>query len=120
MLDPRALFALDPESVYLNHGSFGATPRSVLDQQARLRERMERNPMQFLFREWEGNFDAAREALGRFLGASSDDLAAIPNATAGVNTALRAMEISPGDELLVTDHEYNACANALSDRKSVV
>ncbi len=115
MLDPRALFVLDPESVYLNHGSFGATPRPVLDAQSRLRERMERNPMQFLVREWEPLFDEARAALGRFLGANGDDLAAIPNATAGVNTALRAMEFSPGDELLVTDHEYNACANALAE-----
>lgn len=113
MLDPRALFALDSESVYLNHGSFGATPRSVLAVQSQLRERMEHNPMQFLVRAWEPLADEARAALGRFLGAHPDDLAAVPNATAGVNTALRSAEIREGDELLVTDHEYNACANAL-------
>jgi isopenicillin-N epimerase len=113
MLDPRALFALDSESVYLNHGSFGATPRSVLAVQSHLRERMEHNPMQFLVRAWEPLVDEARAALGRFLGAHPNDLAAVPNATAGVNTALRAAEIREGDELLVTDHEYNACANAL-------
>lgn len=113
MHDPRALFVLDPDSVYLNHGSFGATPRPVLDAQHAMRERMERNPMQFLVREWERNFDEARSVLGRFIGASSDDLAALSNATAGVNTALRAFDLAPGDELLVTDHEYNACANAL-------
>ena len=110
---PRTLWCLDPSVRYLNHGSFGATPRPVLDAQQRLRERMEHNPMQFFVRDWEALCDGARDALGAFLRASSDDLAFVPNATAGVNTALRALALAPGDELLVTDHEYNACANAL-------
>ncbi len=69
--------------------------------------------MQFFVRDLESLLDAARASLGAFLGALADDLVFVPNATTGVNTALRAMKLAPGDELLVTDHEYNACANAL-------
>jgi isopenicillin-N epimerase len=113
--DLRARWTLDPAVKYLNHGSFGATPRDVLTVQSELRARLERNPMQFFVAEWDGLHDAAREALGAFLGARGDDLAVVPNATAGVNAAVRAFALAPGDELLVTNHEYNACANILRD-----
>lgn len=109
----RDHWLLDSSLRYLNHGSFGATPRIVLDAQNLLRLRAERNLMQFYVFEWERLHDEARTVLARFLGARSDDLAALPNATAGVNAVLRSLTLSPGDELLVTDHEYNACANAL-------
>ena len=111
----RAHWCLDPAVVYLNHGSFGATPRDVLTVQSELRARLERNPMQFFVADWEPLHDAARAAVGDFLGARGEDLAVVPNATAGVNAALRAFELAPGDEVIVTDHEYNACANALRE-----
>jgi isopenicillin-N epimerase len=85
----------------------------VLDAQARFRERLEGEPVRFLGRELEGLLDEARGALGAFVGAEPDDLAFVPNATTGVNTVLRGLELAPGDELLTTDHAYNACRNAV-------
>lgn len=104
---------LDPSIVYLNHGSFGATPRVVFEVQDEYRRRMEREPVRFLARELDPLLDAVREELAAFVGAAPDDLALVPNATAGVNAVLRSLDLDQHDELLVTSHEYGASRNAL-------
>ena len=104
---------LDPGITFLNHGSFGACPRVVLQAQNDWRARLEREPVLFLHRQLEGLLDEARAVLGAFVGSDPDDLAFVSNATAGVNTVLHSLPLARGDELLVTDHEYNACRNAL-------
>ncbi len=114
MASPAAShWTLDPEVVFLNHGSFGACPRVVLDRQTALRAEMERQPLEFLGRRIYSLLDEAREALAAFLSASPEDLVSVANATAGVNTVLRSLDFAPGDELLTTDHAYNACKNSL-------
>ena len=112
-VDP-GLWLLDPEVVFLNHGSFGACPRAVLDFQQEVRLRLERQPVRFFVRELEALWDQARSALAAFLGGDAEDLVFVPNATTGVNAVLRALAFQPGDELLTTDHAYNACRNALN------
>jgi isopenicillin-N epimerase len=106
-------WSLDPTVTFLNHGSYGACPRAVLELQGRLRAELEAQPVRFLGRELEARMDTARRALGGFVGADPDDLAFLPNATAGVNTVLRSLDFRPGDELLTSDHVYGACRNAL-------
>lgn len=108
------LWLLDPKITYLNHGAFGACPRAVLQFQQSMRNRLERQPMQFLVRDLEPLLDEARASLARFVKADADDLVFVGNATGGVNTVLRSLSFKRGDELLVTDHEYNASRNALN------
>src|SRR3990172_458886 len=80
----RRHWLLEDGVVFLNHGSFGACPRPVLEAQARLREQMEREPVRFFTREAPALLDAARGALGSFVGADPEDLAFVPNATAAL------------------------------------
>jgi isopenicillin-N epimerase len=108
----RAQWQLDPEVDFLNHGAFGACPRAVLAEQDAWRARLENEPVRFMVHELEPALDRAREAVARFVGAAPKDLVFVTNTTVGVNTVLASLALRPGDEILITDHGYNACNNA--------
>ncbi|MFB2771076.1 aminotransferase class V-fold PLP-dependent enzyme [Pelatocladus sp. BLCC-F211] len=109
----KNLWSLDPKVTFLNHGSFGACPIAVLSFQQQLRSQLEQEPLRFFTREWEVLLDGAKSKLAAFVGADVEDLVFVPNATTGVNAVLRSLIFHPGDEIITTNHEYNACRNAL-------
>lgn len=102
-------FLLDPDIHFLNHGSFGATPKPVFEAYQNWQLRLERQPVLFLGREFNELLQESRVALGRYLNADPEDLAYIPNATHGLNIIARSLQLKAGDEILTTDHEYGAC-----------
>jgi len=108
----RQHWTLDPEVTFINHGSYGACTKIVQERQQELRIEMEREPVKFMGHRT-SMFDASRASLAPFLGADAEDIALVPNATHGVNAVIRSQRWEPGDQVLVTDHEYNACRNAL-------
>ena len=115
-MDGLSPWVLEDEVLHLNHGSFGATPASVLEAQQRLRSRVEANPTRyFLGGGYQRELDAARRTVADFVGGDEAGMVFVNNATAGVNAVLRSLEptLEPGDEIVVTNHEYNACRNAL-------
>lgn len=105
--------------VFLNHGSFGACPRTILKLQSELRAAMEAEPVQFLWRHYEDRLECARQELARFIGAASKDLVFVTNATSGVNAVVRSLQLQPGDELITTSLDYNACHNVLVETARV-
>lgn len=110
--DLKPLFLLEPDVIFLNHGSFGATPKPVFEAYQDWQRRLEAQPVRFLGREADSLLAEARAYLGNYLNVSGDDLAFVTNATFGVNIAARSLLLGPGDEVLTSDQEYGACNNA--------
>ncbi|MCP5094413.1 MAG: aminotransferase class V-fold PLP-dependent enzyme [Chloroflexi bacterium] len=111
MQNLKSLFLLDPDVTFLNHGSFGATPKPVFDAYQAWQRRLERQPVQFILTELWDLLAQSRQALGKFVNANADDLVYIPNPTFGINIVARSLDLTPGDEVLTTNHEYGACDN---------
>jgi isopenicillin-N epimerase len=105
----KELFLLDPNVVFLNHGSFGACPRSVFEEYQLWQRRLEWQPVHFISQVLPRQLQTARQRLGQYLNVDKDDLVFVPNATFGVNVVARSLRLGPGDEVLATDHEYGAC-----------
>ncbi len=115
----RSLWTLDPDGVFLNHGSFGACPISVLEKQSAIRDEMERHPDHFFLRSIEPSGEAtplrrAAAALAAFVRAP--ELAFVESTTVGVEAVLRAFTLKPKDEVLITSHQYNAVKRAAQRR----
>ena len=109
----RHLWALADDATFLNHGSFGACPKEVLDEQDRIRRRMETAPDAFFRNEIMPGEDvtalrAAVSAIAGFVNLEGTQLAFVENATLGVQAVLRSIPLAPGDQVLITDHTYNA------------
>ena len=115
-----ASWSLDPTRLHLNHGSFGAVPVEVQQAQAAWRTRYEADPTTFVVDEYMDLVAGVRHEVATFVGADPAGLVLVPNATTGVATALHAVPLSAGDEVVVTDHAYNACRNAVDVRAAEV
>lgn len=104
----KDLFLLDPTVTFLNHGSFGATPKPVFESYQRWQRELERQPVEFLGRRQPALMRAAREAVAPYLGAAPDSLAFVVNVTFGLNVVARGLDLREGDEVLTSNHEYGA------------
>ena len=104
---------LNPECVFLNHGSFGATPTRVIEEQRRWQDLLEDEPVRFYEDLAMGFMENSRRSLAKMLQCDANDLALVENATSGVNTVLRSLVFNEGDEILVPDHAYQACRNTI-------
>ncbi|MGL6194423.1 MAG: aminotransferase class V-fold PLP-dependent enzyme [Thermoguttaceae bacterium] len=104
-------WGLDPEVIFLNHGSFGATPRAVLEYQRTIRDKMESEPVRFFISEYPELLLDVRNLFAEFIGVQPQTIVFVRNVTYAVNSVLRSYPFQSGDELLITNLEYNACTN---------
>jgi isopenicillin-N epimerase len=104
----RDEWSIRPDTIYLNHGSFGPTPRAVRECQLGWQERLASQPMDFFVRNYEPAWLAARKRLAEFVGTNAENLVFTENSTAAMNAVANSFPLRSEDEVLLTDHEYGA------------
>lgn len=104
---------IDKTITYLNHGAFGACPQEILDEFTGWQRNLESSPSRFILRRLDENLRESRRVLSVFTGAEAEGMALVSNATHGVNTVLKSLNFKKGDEVIITNHIYPACLNAL-------
>ena len=106
-------FSLSRTVCFLNHGSFGAVPRPVQEAQRRWMEEIESQPVEALARNMAARLVAVRERLGAVLGTHPGRMGLLTNASAGVGSVLRSIPWKRGDQIVVSNHGYNAVRQAV-------
>lgn len=101
-------FLLDPSVTFLNHGSFGATPKSVFKEYQHWQRELENQPVEFLGRRHNDLMLTSRTALANYIGTQAENLVYVQNATIGLNIVARSLDLKADDEVLSTNHEYGA------------
>ena len=107
------LWTIDPQVVYLNHGSFGACPKVILEKHQEYGQMLEKEPVRFMMKNLEVLMDNSRKKVASFIHANQEDIVFVQNATTGVNTVFRSLNFRQGDEILYTNHIYGACKQTL-------
>lgn len=109
----RKLFLLDEGVAFTNHGSYGTVPRQVLEERIRLLSQMEAHPDKWYRNTVRPLYDEALKDVAELVGSDIENIVFVPNATAGINTVVKNLDLGPEDEILSNSHSYNACSNAI-------
>ncbi|HLY71876.1 MAG TPA: aminotransferase class V-fold PLP-dependent enzyme [Puia sp.] len=108
MNDIKDQFLLNPEVVFLNHGSYGACPKPIFDDYQRWQRALEFEPIQFISKKREDALLVSKKALAGYIGCDIEDFFFIQNPTTAVNQVVKSLDLKAADEVLTTDHEYGA------------
>ncbi|MDB5384614.1 MAG: Isopenicillin-N epimerase, partial [Planctomycetaceae bacterium] len=101
-------WSLRPGVAFLNHGSFGLVPRTVQFARQKWQQRLYAEPVDFYVRQVEAELSLVAKSVGRLMGAPAKDLVFVDNATIAMNIVAQSLPLNPGDQVLLTDHEYGA------------
>ncbi len=101
-------FLIDPDSIYLNNASLGIPPQPVVDAVAEHYRRISANPTSAKGELHQQIQKVVLPSLAELIGADTDEIAFMSNATEGLDLITKGIPLQPGDEVLTTTHEHPA------------
>ena len=104
----RDLFALAPDVLHFASFLLAAHPRQVREAIQQHRRELDANPVEYLHANEQSLERGVREAAGRYLRTSPDEIALTDSTTMGLGLMYRGLRLSPGDEIVTTEHDFYA------------
>ena len=105
-------FLLDPDITFLNHGSYGACSKPVFKEYQDWQQKLETQPVQFMTNQVYSAMEKSRESMSQFVGCDEEELVFFQNPTTAVTNVIYNLDLKPGDEVLMSNHEYGALVRA--------
>ena len=103
----RAEFAVTNNCIYLNHAAVGIPPASSVREIARFVEAHAQRGVLGTF-PYELQLERYRDTIGKYIGATGNDIALVTNTSAGANAVAASLPLNEGDEVIVCDNEFPA------------
>jgi hercynylcysteine S-oxide lyase len=84
----------------VSSGSYGSTPKIVMDAAQQLGRRIEANPDRFHLLEYKPLLVKTRQQISAMIGAQTDEVVLVSNVTLAINTVLRNFNWNEGDMII--------------------
>lgn len=95
----RDQFPLTQSRIYMNNGTFGPSPKDVLNA---LNDSFEQTNTSGEY----GHIDPLRAQLADFVGIKESEISLTHNTTEGINIMVWGLPLKAGDEVIITYHEH--------------
>ena len=102
----RREFPLEDGLIYLNAANVCPASRPVLDRYAALLRDFQANPSFQNRDKYRPLRESVRTKVAALLGVSADEIALTRNTSEGTNLVVRGIDLKPGDEIVITDHNH--------------
>jgi cysteine desulfurase/selenocysteine lyase len=107
----KSQFNFEDDILYFNHASLGSSPASVIEATETFRRTLESYPSKYMWGGWDKQVDLVRRQAAELLNTLEDEIALIHNTTEGMNVVAASMELKPGDEVIVGNHEHRTATS---------
>ena len=108
----KSQFLLNPEITFLNHGSYGSCPVPIFNKYQEWQRKLENQPVQFFTKDLYQGLLRSRTSLSKFIGCNENEILFFDNPTIAIANIIHSVNLEPGSEVLMTDHEYGALIRA--------
>jgi isopenicillin-N epimerase len=102
----RREFPLEDGLIYLNAANVCPASPPVLDRYAALLRDFQANPSFQNRDKYRPLRESVRTKVAALLGVSADEIALTRNTSEGSNLVVRGIDLKPGDEIIITDHNH--------------